>query len=98
MIVNGTVEMYCAVTFVFRREIDDSGTAWNNSGCRTVEYENGFVMCLCDHLTHFAIILSPGVKVRERERETDAYAMHNNNYRAKLVLLVLLIHRCLQIM
>ena len=37
---------------------------WNDSGCQTVEFENGSVSCQCNHLTHFAIILSPGVEVR----------------------------------
>ena len=36
---------------------------WNTSGCMTVEYENGSVMCSCNHLTHFAILLSPGAEV-----------------------------------
>ena len=38
---------------------------WNASGCSTHEFENGSVLCSCDHLTHFAIILSPGVDVRK---------------------------------
>ena len=36
---------------------------WNTSGCMTVEYKNGSVMCSCNHLTHFAILLSPGTEV-----------------------------------
>ena len=36
---------------------------WNTSGCMTVKFENGSVMCSCNHLTHFAILLSPGVEV-----------------------------------
>ena len=36
---------------------------WNTSGCMTVEYENGSLMCSCNHLTHFAILLGPGVEV-----------------------------------
>ena len=32
---------------------------WNNSGCRMINFENGSVMCSCNHLTHFAILLSP---------------------------------------
>ena len=31
---------------------------WNNSGCSTIKFENGSVMCSCNHLTHFAILLS----------------------------------------
>ena len=37
-----------------------------NTGCETVN-SDGSVLCSCNHLTHFAILLSPGV-VRERER------------------------------
>ena len=57
-----------------------------------MEYENGSVLCLCNHLTHFAIILSPGVEeVREREG--------NRRVRRKGEgVLVLLIHRCHQFM
>ena len=32
---------------------------WNNSGCSTIHFENGSVMCSCNHLTHFSILLSP---------------------------------------
>ena len=32
---------------------------WNDSGCSTINFENGSVMCSCNHLTHFAILLSP---------------------------------------
>ena len=31
---------------------------WNDSGCSTIYFKNGSVMCSCDHLTHFAILLS----------------------------------------
>ena len=29
---------------------------WNDSGCSTINFENGSVMCLCDHLTHFGVL------------------------------------------
>ena len=32
---------------------------WSESGCRTIHFENGSVMCSCNHLSHFAILLSP---------------------------------------
>ena len=32
---------------------------WNDSGCSMINFENGSVMCSCNHLTHFAILLSP---------------------------------------
>ena len=43
---------------------------WNrsNTGCVGIEFENGSVLCSCNHLTHFALLLSPGVVRRERER------------------------------
>ena len=39
---------------------------WNDSGCSTMNFENGSVMCSCNHLTHFAILLTPD-HVRELE-------------------------------
>ena len=32
---------------------------WNDSGCSTINFENGSVMCSCNHLTHFAVLPSP---------------------------------------
>ena len=34
---------------------------WSNAGCRKVESlsNSSYTMCECDHLTHFAILLSP---------------------------------------
>ena len=32
---------------------------WNDSGCSTIHFENGSVMCSCNHLTHFGILI-PG--------------------------------------
>ena len=34
---------------------------WINDGCHTIKFDNGSVLCSCNHLTHFAILLSPGV-------------------------------------
>ena len=45
---------------------DNSFWTSTNTGCETVTM-NGSVLCSCNHLTHFAVLLSPGV-VRERER------------------------------
>ena len=52
-----------------RRGLEENNSFWTstNTGCKTV-IMNGSVLCSCNHLTHFAILLSPGV-VRERERE-----------------------------
>ena len=52
----------------FRGGLEDN-SFWTstNTGCETVTM-NGSVLCSCNHLTHFAVLLSPGV-VRERERE-----------------------------
>ena len=36
---------------------------WNDSGCSTMNYENGSVMCLCNHLTHFAILVDSEVLI-----------------------------------
>ena len=37
----------------------DGSDFWNDSGCSMINLENGSVMCSCNHLTHFAILLSP---------------------------------------
>ena len=33
---------------------------WSMEGC-TSAFDGGIVSCSCNHLTHFAILLSPGV-------------------------------------
>ena len=46
---------------------DDDATLptgqWNTSGCTITRQDSESVSCQCDHLTHFAILLSPGVPV-----------------------------------
>ena len=37
---------------------------WSEDGCYLLEQEGEAVVCKCNHLTHFAILLSPGVEVR----------------------------------
>ena len=55
------------LTNLFFREEVVNNSFWTstNTGCETVTM-NGSVLCSCNHLTHFAILLSPGV-VRERK-------------------------------
>lgn len=36
---------------------------WNTSGCTITRQDSELITCQCDHLTHFAILLSPGVPV-----------------------------------
>ena len=36
---------------------------WSSEGCTTMVHNNGSITCQCSHLTHFAILLSPGVVV-----------------------------------
>ena len=40
-----------------------------NTGCTAERMSDGSVKCWCNHLTHFAILLSPGVVRYWRERE-----------------------------
>ena len=48
-----------------------------NTGCTAEHMSDGSVQCSCNHLTHFAILLSPGVvrywreRVCERGRERE---------------------------
>ena len=45
---------------------------WNESGCSTIHFESCSVMCSCNHLTHFGVLI-PG---------PDTYTVHdyNNKY------------------
>ena len=48
--------------FSFKLDLFRDGVGaefWNDSGCSTMNFENGSVMCSCNHLTHFAILLTP---------------------------------------
>ena len=78
-----------------------SGFVWSDDGCQTTQFENGSVLCSCNHLTHFAILLSPGVEVREEEfmwmylnhelsLPTDRSSAHSstNNYRTSVCISV----------
>ena len=39
---------------------------WNTNGCGLIiSQEGSTVTCQCDHVTHFAILLSPGVPVHQ---------------------------------
>ncbi len=47
--------------FVCRNDQQEvSGGDWNTDGCTTSVIGN-IVTCSCNHLTHFAILLSPGI-------------------------------------
>ena len=37
--------------------------SWSEDGCSLMEQEGEAVVCECNHLTHFAILLSPGAEV-----------------------------------
>ena len=42
-----------------------------NTGCTAERMSDGSVQCSCNHLTHFAILLSPGVVRYWRERDIE---------------------------
>ena len=46
-----------------RSDITLPSGEWNTDGCGLISQEGSTVTCQCDHLTHFAILLSPGVPV-----------------------------------
>ena len=62
----------------FRRGVD--GDFWNDSGCSTIHFENGSVMCSCNHLTHFSVII-PG---------SDMVHVYNNYYNKKIIMISIL--------
>ena len=39
----------------------DGANFWNDSGCTTMDFKNGSVMCSCNHLTHFGVLFGAGV-------------------------------------
>ena len=41
-----------------------------NTGCTAERMSDGSVQCSCNHLTHFAILLSPGVVIKILEGES----------------------------
>ena len=49
--------MYKSCCWNYRKRVGHE--FWSDSGCRTIHFENGSVMCSCNHLSHFAILLSP---------------------------------------
>ena len=50
-------------SFLFSQEDSLSTGRWNTSGCYYEISDNNIVTCRCNHLTHFAILLSPGAEV-----------------------------------
>ena len=44
-------------------EGDPPTGSWSRNGCHMTSEEGSVVVCECNHLTHFAILLSPGVEV-----------------------------------
>ncbi|KAH3726982.1 hypothetical protein DPMN_052889 [Dreissena polymorpha] len=45
---------------------------WSSEGCKLVEYnhQTGLVTCSCNHLTNFAVLMSPGVTVEKIHHQT----------------------------
>ena len=56
---------------LFRSGVGEGFRNRSNTGCVGIEFENGSVLCSCNHLTHFAILLSPGVVRKERRRKEE---------------------------
>ena len=52
------------IDFIFRNaEQQITGGDWSSDGCTTASVNGDIVTCSCNHLTHFAILLSPGIEV-----------------------------------
>lgn len=76
----------CPIYLFYSRQTDDSLPTgdWNTRGCSPL-INGDTVSCSCNHLTHFAILLSPGVQV-ENDYQLCIMAwyvmvnyMHNNS-------------------
>ena len=50
---------------LIRSDITLPSGKWNTNGCGLISQEGSIVTCQCDHLTHFAILFSPGVPVHQ---------------------------------
>ena len=50
-------------SFLFSQEDSLPTGRWNTSGCYYEISDNNIVTCRCNHLTHFAILLSPEAQV-----------------------------------
>ena len=62
LITNLVTIIECIISLI-RSDITLSSGEWNTNGCGLISQEGSTVICRCDHLTHFAILLSPGVPV-----------------------------------
>ena len=51
---------------------------WNDSGCNTIHFENGSVMCSCNHLTHFGVILSPELSDNNNDNVSMWYEINSH--------------------
>ena len=62
LIFYSELKTYTDVRIQFKLDLFRDGVGadfWNDSGCSTMDFENGSVMCSCNHLTHYAILLTP---------------------------------------
>ena len=53
----------------YSSDTDDSFTGyWSQRGCtlNRTESTGGRIVCECTHLTHFAVLLSPGAKIGQK--------------------------------
>ena len=46
---------------------------WLTDGCEEVNVTNNTVVCECNHLTHFAILLSPNLNVSQQAHLCDTH-------------------------
>ena len=44
---------------------------WNNTGCYAALSNESTTICTCDHLTNFAILMSPWAEVSHYTQHTD---------------------------
>ena len=49
---------------------------WNDSGCSTIHFENGSVMCSCNHLSHFGVLIPGPDTVHDYNNYKYTSALH----------------------
>lgn len=49
---------------------DDKSARWSTDGCQLIDYDQEYIRCQCDHLTHFAILMVRRRRTRVMKEES----------------------------
>ncbi|XP_052242564.1 adhesion G protein-coupled receptor B3-like [Dreissena polymorpha] len=68
---------------------------WASDGCRVRESNNSFTVCECDHLTNFAVLMSPFVEADSESIPLRVVSIVGIGLSMLCLLITILIHVCL---